>query len=293
MEKMRPTASDVLERMKVPSLPGAYVLGCRAPLVTVLSQQYRAFNLIWALFTTNLLRAGDRVGVVGGGIAGLTAAAAAMLKGCSVVLVEERQELMHLQRRNTTRFLHPNIYEWPAPESERDTTQFPCMNWKADFADQVVLRLDEEWAALVAEFQPMVYTNRRVSAVEPMGSAGLLILRQQYEWMSEPCQAVVLAVGFGVEPPVPGLSLLTYWQNDDLEQSARGKQSVRRVFVSGTGDGGCIDILRLAYSKFQHAKFAAVVTSPGFSQDPGIIVISCSSAGGDGSAPACVSSCRR
>jgi hypothetical protein len=255
----RADAAYVVERMQVRDLPRAYVLGCRAPRVTVLSQQFRAFNLIWALFEEGRLRSGDRVGVVGGGIGGLTAAAAAMIKGCSVVLAEERQQLMHLQRRNTTRLLHPNIYEWPSPGSEENSTRFPCMNWTADLAGVVVARLDDEWEALAKEHRPEVHTGMRITTVRPDG-AGQLVIRKEDEWMSDPCDVVVLAVGFGVEPPAPGLALDSYWENDKLEQPTRGGQIVRTVLVSGLGDGGCIDVLRLKYANFQHTKFAAAVT---------------------------------
>src|SRR5262249_16254772 len=113
MGKIRNDARYVLERMRVEGFPRAYVLGCHAQRLTVLCQQFRAFNLVWALFDRGYVKAGDRVGVVGGGIGGLTVAAAAMLKGCRIVLAEEDQQLMHVQRRNMTRLLHPNIYEWP------------------------------------------------------------------------------------------------------------------------------------------------------------------------------------
>src|SRR5947209_2765428 len=112
----------IIQRMAVDTVPRAYVLGCQAQRITVLSQQYRAFNLIWALIAEGRLKEGSRVGIVGGGIGGLTVAAAAMLKGCRVVLAEARPELMHLQRGNKTRLLHPNIYEWPAPGSEIEST---------------------------------------------------------------------------------------------------------------------------------------------------------------------------
>jgi hypothetical protein len=59
----------VLERMRVEGMPRACVLGCHAQRVTVLSQQFRAFNLVWVLFDQGRLKGGDRVGVVGGGSA--------------------------------------------------------------------------------------------------------------------------------------------------------------------------------------------------------------------------------
>ncbi len=251
-------AAYILERTQVREFPGVHVLGCHAPRLTVLSQQFRAFNLIWALFDKGQLRPGRKVGVIGGGIGGLTVAAAAMLKGCPVVLTEQHQRLMHIQRGCSRRLLHPNIYEWPNEGSEETSTRFPAMNWKADFADQVVRRLDLEWEALKERYDPQVHINTPVTDVS-IESDGRLILLNEKESVSESCDVVIVAVGFGVEPPVSGINQFTYWENDSLEQSPR-TLPVKSVFVSGTGDGGCIDILRLKYSDFNHTKFADTVS---------------------------------
>src|SRR5689334_342265 len=126
MGKPKNKADYILKSMQVEGMPRVFVLGCRAQRVTVHSQQTRAFNLVWALFEKKLLKVGDRVGVVGGGIGGLTVAAAAMLKGCKADVVEQSQTLMPLQRMNKTRLLHPNIYEWPDPVANNEKTSFPC-----------------------------------------------------------------------------------------------------------------------------------------------------------------------
>jgi hypothetical protein len=258
MGGIRNYARYVIQRMRVEGAPRAFVLGCRAQRVTVLSQQFRAFNLIWALFQQGHLKEGDRVGVVGGGIGGLTVAAAAMLKGCKIVLTEEREVLMPLQRRNTTRLLHPNIYEWPLKGAEIDSTDFPVMNWVADTAGQVVDALDKEWEGLEAKYHPEVHRHVRVGELEAKGPDGRLILKGDH-WESDECDVVVIAVGFGVEPPVHGIALNTYWENDKLEQSVRGPAVPKRFLISGLGDGGCIDVLRLKYSNFNHVRFAATV----------------------------------
>src|SRR5688500_8964868 len=98
MGKPRNSANYILKSMQVKGMPRVYVLGCRAQRVTVHSQQTRAFNLIWALFEKGILKEGSRVGVVGGGIGGVTAAAAALIMKCKVEIVEQRQTLMPLQR---------------------------------------------------------------------------------------------------------------------------------------------------------------------------------------------------
>jgi hypothetical protein len=131
------------------------------------------------------------------------------------------------------------------------------MNWSADIAGQVVARLDDEWRDLVAEYHPEVHTETRVTALRATAD-GRLILASEH-WESDPCDVVVVAVGFGVEPPASGLSLDSYWENDKLEQSVRGAQPLKRYLVSGLGDGACIDVLRLTYANFDHGRFAMAI----------------------------------
>jgi hypothetical protein len=58
-----------------------YLLGCYESRVTILTQQYRALNLVDALFRSERLKRGSTVAVIGGGIGGITAAGAAGLAG--------------------------------------------------------------------------------------------------------------------------------------------------------------------------------------------------------------------
>src|SRR4051812_41798380 len=104
---------EILRRMSSPTLDGPYALGCFGKMVTFYSQQRRALNLVWALFKTGRLEQGSSLAVVGGGLAGLTAAAAAASKGCEVTLFEANQDILHLQRTNGSRYVHPQISYWP------------------------------------------------------------------------------------------------------------------------------------------------------------------------------------
>jgi thioredoxin reductase len=247
-------ATDVLERMAVVGNPDIFVLGCRARRVTVLSQQYRAFNLIWALMQLGRLQEGDRIGVIGGGIGGLTAAAAAMLKGCEVIVAEQRPDLMHLQRQSETRFLHPFMYEWPNEVAEQQSTKFPCMNWEADTAGRVVTALDREWNGIAGQYPTTIRKQTKITSLPRDIPTGGIILQGE-TFRSEPCKLVILAVGFGVETTFSGVAPLSYWDNDNLAQPIKGSDAKRRFFVSGIGDGGCIDVLRLTYQNFNHSTF--------------------------------------
>ena len=47
----------------------------------------------------------SRLAIIGGGVAGMTAAAAAALHGCKVTLFEEKPELFHLLKNNSKRYI--------------------------------------------------------------------------------------------------------------------------------------------------------------------------------------------
>ena len=107
--------------------------------VTVYSQQVRALEFIWALDSAGSIEA-KRVVVVGGGIAGVTASAAAILLGAHVTLLERGEEfftfsgLLH-------RYLHPRIYEWPHGNARRAGAGLPILNWTVGTASDVATRI--------------------------------------------------------------------------------------------------------------------------------------------------------
>src|SRR5260370_36856138 len=116
--------------------------------VTVFKQQVRALNLIYALdhFSGEALKEGP-IAVIGGGVAGVTAASAAAALGREVHLFEQRPVLCHLQHGCDTRWLHPHIYDWPQPGSDDPYAGLPILNWKegtaATVAEQIMTEFEE------------------------------------------------------------------------------------------------------------------------------------------------------
>jgi tetratricopeptide (TPR) repeat protein len=250
-------SSGVVSHMKVED--GLYVVGCFERRITLLSQQVRALNLVFSLRKQGLLKEGDSIAVIGGGVAGLTAAAGAARLGCKVTLFERADSLLHLFRGNHTRWLHPNVYDWPSPEATNEDAGLPLLNWRAGLADGVVRQIEEGWNALPERGAiEVVYgaeitdlgsgTPRRLTWNAPGHRSGKFAL-------------AILAVGFGLERRIPGIPPLSYWDNDNLHQASR--TGGKRYLISGTGDGGLVDLLRVRLRDFQHDQvLATFLASP-------------------------------
>ncbi|WP_437601207.1 HEAT repeat domain-containing protein [Sorangium sp. So ce590] len=244
---MTPSETEtLLSHMQVPGWPAYYVLGCFERRVTVYSQQVRALNLIWSLCSEKRLAQGDSVAVVGGGAAGLMTTAAALQLGCKVTVLEKAQTLLPMQRGCTHRWLHPHIYDWPEPNSTHRDAELPLMNWSAGHADAVVRELESSWRTIAATDRLKVHLN--VHNITPNTNGTL-------EWSGETNRAeqfkiIVLAVGFGVEDSAP-LHAQSYWRADSLHQlDPQGRE--HRYLVSGCGDGGLVDLLRIRICDFRH-----------------------------------------
>src|SRR6185295_13919274 len=114
--------------------------------LTVFKQQVRALNLIHAIHTSNKHSA-QTMAVIGGGVSGVTAAAAAIALGWEVHLFEQRPVLCHLQHGCDTRWLHPHIYDWPQAGSEDPYAGLPLLNWKegtaATVTEQIMTEFEE------------------------------------------------------------------------------------------------------------------------------------------------------
>jgi hypothetical protein len=245
--------------------PGVYLVGALERGVTVRKQQVRALNLIWALRELGLLK-GD-IAVVGGGISGLTAAAAIM--GCngdyaSITLFEQLWDLCPLQQGCDVRWLHPNIYDWPAPFAETPSAGLPVHDWRAGRASDVaraVLRSFSQYCDAFSEREPRIKLGlqrieitaeeREIAWVGSSASRrGAYFHRGPSEETSQKFNTIVVTAGYGLEKSPQDYPVTSYWRNDHIGQPALdGKQ--RAYVVSGYGDGALIDLFRLTIERFR------------------------------------------
>lgn len=248
--------NDLLEQwFHVPGYPNVYVLGSFAKHVTLYAQQVRALNLITGLVLTRAITEGREVVVVGGGAAGLTAAVAAAKHKAKVLLLEDQEQVMELQRNNRQRWIHPHIYYWPDMDPHKNDADLPLLSWKADYAANVTREIEKEWDVLRELFCIDVRPNARYVKINPVENGNVIT------WLDETDTAdarrrynaiIILAAGFGLEPQSAHQD--SYWTEDNIDGNFRRSAENQLWLVSGFGDGALTDVMRLCINQFRHAE---------------------------------------
>ena len=252
----------IIRRMQVPGWPHLYVLGCFENRVTFYNQQVRALNLIHAIRNLPLPRPA-KIAVIGAGAGGLTAAAAAAIwdrrsgrsRDWEVMVLDDRPDLLALIGHGSARWLHPHIYDWPAKGSTESGAGLCIMDWETGTAGTVIDGLRPHWERIAREYG--IDCNLGISdlQIERLEGSGRYALRWYHDPQhGQPFDVVILAVGFGTEEKSNNFAQRTsYWAADNLERDETARPGFRKkVLVSGTGDGGLIDILRLSFRRFRH-----------------------------------------
>lgn len=240
---------EVLPYSLVPGHPGVFVCGCFERWVSIQLQATRGHNLAWALVETQRLRPGQRAAVIGGGFAGLAAAASLGRKGIQVTLFERAPCLLATQRDNRTRWIHPHLHEWPRPGSRNSRAGLPLLDWHAGLAADMAA---EVLSAFEVEVKRSGIVVELSSTVALSGEEERVRVRRAQS--DEAFDAAVLALGVGVEKSFGALPLASYWSDADIGTVRVGP--LRHHLVTGIGEGGVIDTLYLRLAGFSHAELA-------------------------------------
>jgi hypothetical protein len=255
----------ILELMSVPEAPHLYVLGAYAKRVTIYSQQVRAINLVDAIWRYQREQPGPRIAIVGGGIAGLTAAARmleyaaarALEHKAKVSIFEQNADFISIQSDANHRWVHPHLYEWPNEESGAllDNADIPQLSWHAQDAKGLSKELRDKWkeisdkhAELVEERCSTMVTRVEADAAGEYRLTWKNLANESGE-QSDKFDIVILALGYGLEPGADGR--VSYWRPDGMDWI--GQPGEQRVLVAGYGDGALTDLMRACLLNFDHA----------------------------------------
>ncbi|HEX7855949.1 MAG TPA: hypothetical protein VF503_19875 [Sphingobium sp.] len=231
-----------------------YSIGPFGARVSFASQQRRALNLVWALKAENVWprKPRPRAIVIGGGIAGVTAAIALHLQDCAVWIVDAEGSPLTLHRQARHRLVHPSINFWPEEELSW-TTRFPFLDWYADNCPTVISTLSGFWQD---KFEGKVSNFIAGKTFEKFGRPkGETITLNFTDGSTEDADMVFLTTGFGPERDLEHPKVQSYWTEDHLED-VLNKSPALKWIVSGTGDGGLIDALRVTYPGFMRDELA-------------------------------------
>lgn len=257
----RPSVDIALLGGRVPYSKNAFVIGPFANRVNFASQQRRALNLVWAI-NDDLIKQGDSQGlagkdavVVGAGLAGLTASLALSTFDCSSWVLEQADGAFAGMKAANHRYIHPTINYWPQ-EAIDPATLLPFFNWHYGRCDTVLERLYTEWdnrkggyvkgITLGCTVRKFRYENDKW-IIEADLEDGATLLQREYD-------VLILASGFGQENFTDGSDEISYWdaENDVIGEIQSGvAPTCQHYIVSGTGDGGIIEVLRLLYKEFE------------------------------------------
>lgn len=234
------------------SLPNAFFIGPYGRRVSFASQQRRALNTVWAMEQADCFSAGDRVAVIGAGLAGVMATVALAARGARVTLYEAESKALALQTLTNHRWVHPSLNFWPE-EPLVPSTEFPFFDWAAGVVDDIIRFIGVEWT----EIRKALTTSGRLQKFLPntevtgivRSPGGLTVDVAKHPNRGGTFKAVLITTGFGEEKAVLNTQTKSYWEQDDVEALVR--DSDRKDFlISGTGDGGLIDTLRLLHRNF-------------------------------------------
>lgn len=252
-----------------------YIIGIFESGITFYKQQIRSLNIFDALKKTGRIPDNDRgftIAVIGGGVAGLTFAAAALKSRINVHLFEEGPKTLHIQDGCTIRDIHPNLYDWPAENSLETHTSLPVLNWQNATAEKVVNTVRSEFKSITTEIKKKKRNNyteycdvKDIVIAERNQSKkfeieGTMSRHGGDEKVMVLADLVIYAIGYGVEIGVTATLGRTesYWRNTSIKQDDLSKAS---YLISGTGDGALIDLFNVLIWKFSYNSFFEILDS--------------------------------
>jgi hypothetical protein len=118
-----------------------------------------------------------------------------------------------------------------------------------------VKQLDQQWKWLKNENDIKLRLNMEVKRLRVQNESThpqVILSATGNETYSRSYDIAVICTGFGIERMHHLIDFQSYWRDDALHQEILDNPIPRRFFISGCGDGGIVDMLRLCISNFDH-----------------------------------------
>jgi hypothetical protein len=254
------TPQEIVNAALVPSTSSVFILGSFEKRVTVYSQQVRALNLVDAILSEGLVRPKGKVAIVGGGVAGMTAAVALAKAAPELALLdlfESRTRVLELQH-GSRRYLHPHFYDWPAIGSEEVDARLPIMNWQAGPAADVADALRDEFERTIQSSVLKQHLALPVVKLRPSSLGLVRVVTGDGSATNRIYDAVILAIGFGFERCLDG-ETPPYWTPSGLAGPILAPVVDPVIFISGNGDGGLVDFQMAALNALDHSQICELL----------------------------------
>ena len=219
-------------------------------------QQERALNLVYCLVKDGRVSPTHRVLIVGGGLAGVTAKIA--LHGMGVRdawLFEKRDDLFKMQHGAQHRNIHPCYNNWPIADYFSPTSNFPFLNWFSSSAASVVDFLNKRWLEIYSPRLTRVRTGHFLKSLDLTSEdpatqrVKATFERADASEFSMVFDRAILATGFGNESDLEHSSIPSYWTPDIVDVVREDEQNKSKIYVSGIGDGGLMDFIRMGFRR--------------------------------------------
>jgi hypothetical protein len=234
--------------------------------IAIVDQQARSFNLCYALSQSGLITEKTRVAIIGAGFSGMVCAMSlAVRHDCIIQVLEREHELLKRFREAGFRYLHPQLNDrgWDiGPYEAENTTNFPFMNWSADYAPVVASRLRQEFEHFCQHTNIALNLGIEVLHIRNEMEQVILRLASGDELRVD---IAILATGFGLERRPEETNDASYWHSGNPESyepaktdTSRGKY---RILISGNGDSGVIELAHYVIRRFNHKNILAFVPS--------------------------------
>ena len=259
---------EYLSALEIDDYEDVFVLGTFEKKKTFETQQIRAAILALASYLKDPTPK-KHVAVIGGGLAGMTYAAVATKLGIETTIFELGDDLAPLQRDCFDRYVNPNLYDWPKLSTHEDCFTIGGLSWKHDFAGNIVRSVAEQLITIAVTANSSLLLNPKLGTEIKGLKRGIEIGKDGKYYLHKDggkllfgaFDSVIFAVGYGIEDEtVYDVRQVPYWHKFPLYKAAPAvRQGKKRILVSGSGDGGLIDLILATLENFDHSKIFTIL----------------------------------